>query len=459
MKTRELKQRLRQESQILIPDQKSELLRKLNIEPSNPRPKRTMLIFRTSLVCSLLLFALILFGIINGRKVPANTIITIDINPSLEMEIDDNDVVQKLRPLNTDGALVLESTPELVGKNLEEVLSLLLEEITELEYLDPEDSEGQIRIFTVNSDQEKETEKNRSLLLSLGKIIDERKMKTRIDNENDKEFLKQEARKHKVSIGKMAAIARALEADSTLTIDAALKLAVSELNEIARHYSQTQIDAFYEKYRDQVQVLENKKQEIKNAAEQQIQNIKTELQEIKALGRKNGYGILLRMRIRNFITANFPDYEFNTDNISKDYLDQVIDELLTETDSLSEFIRDVVEENFKVQRKTFEQEVRKKIKDEDFNFDFQFNQEINLERLINQFKKNKNQRQIYMLLNKMTSLLDIVDKNPGLANALEQKITDLYNQYTELLANATEDIQNSELITEFAVRYQNYLNR
>lgn len=457
MDDRALKKRLKQESQVLVPDLKSDLMRQLNIESTPKNPKVKMTIFRSALAFSLLLFALIVFIISTGRKVATNTVVVLDINPSIEMEIDDDNTIRKVRPLNTDGALVLETSPNLIDKNLEEALELLLDNITELEYLDPEDREGRIRIFAANSNQKQETKVIQTLYSNLNKLISVRKMKTKVDNENAND-VKQDAKKYKVSIGKMVMVYKAMEVDPSLSIESAVNLNISELNEIARSYSKAKIDDFIQKYKTQIQELELRKQEIRNNTKNQIKAIRTELQEIKNKSRNGGYGKQLREQIKNLIESNFPDYEFHPNIITKAYLDRVIDELLTETDSLDEFLNDVVEENFRVQKKSFEQELKKRIKVENYDFDFQFNQDINLERLLNQFQKNKNARDIIILLNSISTMFDLIDKNPDLADRLEQKITKLYNQYSELMVDKPQEFRDSDLITEFEQRYQDYID-
>lgn len=76
--------------------------------------------------------------------------LVIDINPSLELIIDENQVVSYCRSLNSEGRLLLENCPE--GKLLPVVLEWLLERSVSTGYLDPELEDNIVLVTLVESE-------------------------------------------------------------------------------------------------------------------------------------------------------------------------------------------------------------------------------------------------------------------------------------------------------------------
>lgn len=69
-----------------------------------------------------------------GEAVPAPTYMSIDINPSFGIEVDEDGVVVSVEALNEDAVIVLLDT-DLVGKTIEEVFTTILSLAEELGYL------------------------------------------------------------------------------------------------------------------------------------------------------------------------------------------------------------------------------------------------------------------------------------------------------------------------------------
>jgi len=85
------------------------------------------------------------------------SIVAVDINPSIELSVDANSVVVRVKPMNKDARSL--DYKSLVGLSAEEATLKIIEMATEAGFIDPEDlEEDYVLVTTVNVDEEEEEE-------------------------------------------------------------------------------------------------------------------------------------------------------------------------------------------------------------------------------------------------------------------------------------------------------------
>ncbi|MDM5283313.1 anti-sigma factor domain-containing protein [Peribacillus frigoritolerans] len=114
--------------------------------------------FKKTAVLSIASTFLILFSILPSYfSGPVSAYMTIDVNPSIELELDDDLEVLKLTGLNEDGKLVIGQLKDWKGKDIKAVTNRIVETTKRLGYLK---GNKQIVVSTTLMEKNKELDKN-----------------------------------------------------------------------------------------------------------------------------------------------------------------------------------------------------------------------------------------------------------------------------------------------------------
>ncbi|MCK2019698.1 anti-sigma factor domain-containing protein [Peribacillus frigoritolerans] len=114
--------------------------------------------FKKTVVLSIASTFLILFSILPSYfSGPVSAYMTIDVNPSIELELDDDLEVLKLTGLNEDGKLVIGKLKDWKGKDIKAVTNRIVETTKQLGYLK---GNKQIVVSTTLMEKNKELDKN-----------------------------------------------------------------------------------------------------------------------------------------------------------------------------------------------------------------------------------------------------------------------------------------------------------
>ncbi|MBT2715359.1 anti-sigma factor domain-containing protein [Bacillus sp. ISL-57] len=155
--------------------------------------------FKKTAVLSIASTFLILFSILPSYfSGPVSAYMTIDVNPSIELELDDDLEVLKLTGLNEDGKLVIGQLKDWKGKDIKAVTNRIVETTKQLGYLK---GNKQIVVSTTLMEKNKELDKN--LKKEIKEISDQdnvskTKMKVIQATKNDRK----QAREQGISTGK-----------------------------------------------------------------------------------------------------------------------------------------------------------------------------------------------------------------------------------------------------------------
>ncbi len=197
--------------------------------PSGRRKIPAILVFS----CIILLLV-VPSWIINYKT--TDSIITLDVNPSVEIRTNHQNQVLFVSALNEDAKLILGEN-EFQGRKLEEVLALLMERLIDNNYLNS--SKNTILLTVMNRNHKKADSiiedsavmiENSLVAKSITPII----MKQVITNEESREVL---AKKYHVSEGRISFILDLLANNTQLSMDALVHMTMEQMYELAKDNS------------------------------------------------------------------------------------------------------------------------------------------------------------------------------------------------------------------------------
>ena len=168
-----------------------------------------------------------------GGSPTALAAITFDVNPSVELVVDTDEIVTDAVALNDDGATALGGM-ELVGTNLETATNALIGSFLTNGYLDELQNAILVSVENYGGDStalETELSERVSTLLSNGGL-DGAVLSQTISSSDDLNTL---AQQYGISTGKAALIQEIVAQDNTLTMDALSQLSITELALVAEN--------------------------------------------------------------------------------------------------------------------------------------------------------------------------------------------------------------------------------
>ena len=166
---------------------------------------------------------------LNEERIKDNTekeriFLTLDINPSIELELDKEDNILDIIPINDDAKKMIQST-RFIGKKLKESLEKLIDKIIDNKYTYNDNID--ILLFGENKDL-------RIVKDDLENIIKDKNYKPNIIIFNGKisDSAKELAKKHNISVARAAYLEEILKSNSNLTIDKIINKSISEIKEM-----------------------------------------------------------------------------------------------------------------------------------------------------------------------------------------------------------------------------------
>ena len=164
------------------------------------------------------------------------TVVSLDVNPSIELKVNSSEKVLSCTPLNDDAKAILAEMGEgadLKGAKLEVAVNAIVGSLVRNGYLDSISSAIMISVEDKNTER---AEKLRSELASVGDVtLQTEAAKAAVLTQTlpqDKK-LEQQARENNISTGKAALINRVLTLNAGLKFEELAKLSVEELKDLA----------------------------------------------------------------------------------------------------------------------------------------------------------------------------------------------------------------------------------
>ena len=158
MENNKLKDKISSTLNTEVPD----VLSKIKQDPNfRVPPKAKGFTFRNLLkrrmalsLTSLFIVAILVITVSNRTSDVVASTITLELNPSIEIALNDDDIVISVTALNDDGNEVIQSNIEYKGLNVDEVLELLVARLYQLGYVVTTSDENNIILIQVQSDDE-----------------------------------------------------------------------------------------------------------------------------------------------------------------------------------------------------------------------------------------------------------------------------------------------------------------
>lgn len=169
-----------------------------------------------------------------------DSVITLDVNPSVELKVNKAEIVLSATGLSEDGASVLEEIQQdgekLTGKELDEAVNELVCSMVEKGYLS--ELNNSILISVDNSDNEKSIEIKMRLLISVGNTLSERGIDGailgQINTANEK--ISELAEKYGISKGKSSLIESIIAKTPQYSFDDLAHLDINDLSLLAEKW-------------------------------------------------------------------------------------------------------------------------------------------------------------------------------------------------------------------------------
>jgi len=453
MKNRDLKKQLREECQRFVPDIKNRIMNEIAIESNNQvtkkRNKHRIFLkpaFSLAIVSIFIISLHFLFfnENIDPPMMKYNTYITVNINPAFELELDEDNNIINIRSLNYDAVLILEEIEDLTGQNANEGLSQLIEQSIANGYIDPNLLEEQVIINIINDNQVQE---DKVFNLVGGFIRDKYHFSQIIEANED---IKNEANLYNISSHKMILVNQALEMDSTLNINEAVKLSTNKLNEIVNEYQEEELNSFQQAYRKQVNDLVTSRTNMTNTYLSSIDSAYAMLDDIEVLINDESDFIEIKTKIDQFINLYLKEFSYNEPNNDEEYL-SLLDQLKIKLDSQQEIIVEMIEFKHNTQINVFKNKISIELKQNITHINFVPDEDYSFSELKSGIDYVEAEIEVLKVIEEMKFLNHIALNNASLKETLDKEVDVLLNTYTELVSSPdiSDRFKQNENINDF----------
>lgn len=237
----------------------------------------------------------VLFGVsacTSAKAEASEYYVSVDINPSIEFIVDEDDIVVSFELLNED-AEIIAADIDFIGMNVEDALALFLEKATDAGYIDVTSDENAVLITVLGEEETEETTELRNRLRNRAqREFAERNIMASVFTEDfTAEDLVAEANELGITPGKLKMIKAAQSVDETLVTEDAIDMPVKDLMAIIRAHHQEAREAMTQsRINERIQVREQLMEENRavieehlraneNLTEEQINTILEAIQE------------------------------------------------------------------------------------------------------------------------------------------------------------------------------------
>lgn len=263
--------------------------------PRQEKHKSRLVHWHPKLAMTFGLLLLVVVGITLFRQSPTTpSIVTVDINPSIELTVNTDNEVTAYRALNLDGEVVIEAMV-LTNLSVNDAIEAVIDQATALGYV------TNTSVVNINAFNEKSTIEN-----SLNERI-KAHFQSRIQMIEITEALRLEAKTWRISPRKLALMKAIIEMDSTYTIDTLISYDIPKLNEIRRGFVANDIEMLKAELNTLKQTLDAQKAALLLEVDAFMVEIRTDIDALKALYSTNVLEFNLAYTL--FSNTYFPNAE------------------------------------------------------------------------------------------------------------------------------------------------------
>lgn len=243
--------------------------------PRQEQHKARLVLWHPKLAMTFGLLLLVVLGITLFRQTPTNpSIVTVDINPSIEFTVDTNNQVTATRALNLDGEVLIE-TMVLTKLSVNEAIEAVIEQAMTLGYM------TQTSVVNISAFNEKTAIENK---------LNERikaHFQSRIQMIEITDELIDEAKALKITPRKLALIQAIIDMDPTYTIDELRTYDIPKLNEIKRGFVASELAQLKVQVDTLKSAMDAQKATLLLEVDAYISEINAEIVSLKALYTSN----------------------------------------------------------------------------------------------------------------------------------------------------------------------------
>ena len=193
-------------------------------------------------LASIFVLALVVFSILtSGSEVPAvvASTVTLDINPSVQITLDEDDNVINITAINTDGELLIDRDIQFKGLSLDRAIELIIDEAIKRGYI-IDGTEGNIILISVDSSNETiRARVDAALEARIKEVMANRARIVEIIRENRDDLTAEEIRelvaiaeRNKLTAARLLLINRIIKLDDSYTVENLKDLSVRNLYRI-----------------------------------------------------------------------------------------------------------------------------------------------------------------------------------------------------------------------------------
>lgn len=203
--------------------------------------------------------------------------VTIDINPSVELAVDGDEVVEVIE-LNEDADIITNEL-DLIGLSLDEATTKIMESATETGYIDEFGEDNEVTITAYSEKEEARVDLQSKVLKRVTDHMKERKINITSKLAGVTETIKTEAEANNISNGKMLLVERAMNLDPTLDKATLITSSIKSIQESIKTNVKARREEISKNKEELKQIFEEKKQERIEKAKEKIEALKTKLIE------------------------------------------------------------------------------------------------------------------------------------------------------------------------------------
>ena len=190
----------------------------------------------TTLTAACLALVLMGGGVFYQQANAVASVVSLDVNPSIELKVNKNEKVLSCTPLNNDAEAVLSDMgngEDLKGAKLDVAVNAIVGGLVRSGYLS--DLSSAIMISVEDKDQTRAEKLQRELTNTVDSVLESSAAKASVLTQTVTQDagLKQQAKDNNISTGKAALVNRIVSMNGKLSFDALAALSVEELNDLA----------------------------------------------------------------------------------------------------------------------------------------------------------------------------------------------------------------------------------
>ena len=239
MTNEKMEQRLAAALEKTVPDDVSGVLSRCEARKGtviNMETKKTTKRRWTSLIAACLAVMLLGGGLFYQRANAVASVVSLDVNPSIELKVNRSEKVLACTPLNEDAKAILadmSNGADLKGAKLDVAVNAIVGSLVRNGYLDSISSA--IMISVEDKDAARAEKLQRELTSAVDGVLQTSEAKASVLTQTltQDAAREQQARENNISTGKTALVNRVLAINPSLKFDALAKLSVEELKDLA----------------------------------------------------------------------------------------------------------------------------------------------------------------------------------------------------------------------------------